>query len=288
MTSKDWKRQLRQQQTEAFERQQRAALKHQRRAEKALARMQQDTQDAALPVIRGALHCACLIHSTGYDWTYVDRLYNMIVRNLNRDVIFHVYTEESRAVPAHMTKHVLKEWPGQWGARKSWWYKIQLFNSNYYQGPLLYFDLDTVIVGRLDWITELPTKFLWAPKDYRYLWKPSHQGINSSVMWWDTTRFDWVWRDFDQANLGQIMRHYNGDQDYISEKVPPNNIRTFLPMSAMSWRWQVKDGGMNFKTRQYQNPNSGTHIDSRTSILVFHGSPKPHEVKDPVIENFWR
>jgi hypothetical protein len=288
MTSKDWKRQLRQQQTEAFERQQRAALKDQRRAEKALARMQQDTVELAPPAVRGALHCACLIHSNGYDWQYVDRLYSMITRNLNRDVIFHVYTEEFREVPSHMTKHVLQEWPGQWGARKSWWYKLQLFNSDYYQGPLLYFDLDTVIVGRLDWITELPTKFLWAPKDYRYLWKPAHQGINSSVMWWDTTRFDWLWRDFDQNSLAQIMRHYNGDQDYISEKIPPNSIRTFLPMTAMSWRWQVKDGGMNFKTRHYQNPNSGTHIDHRTSILVFHGSPKPHEVKDPVIQNFWR
>ena len=288
MTSKDFKRHLRQQQAEAYERQQRAAAKEQRRAEKALARMQQDTEDAAPPKIRGALHCACLIHSTGYDWTYVDRLYNMVSRNLNRDVIWHVYTEESRPVPQHMTKHVLKEWPGQWGARRSWWYKLQLFNSQYYQGPLLYFDLDTVIVGNLDWITQLPTKFLWAPRDYRYLWKPTHQGINSSVMWWDTTRFDWLWSDFDQTNLAQIMRHYNGDQDYISAKIPPNSLRTFLPMAAMSWRWQIKDGGMNFKTRQYQSPGSGSHVDHRTSILVFHGSPKPHEVEDPVIRNFWQ
>jgi len=287
MTSKDWKRQLRIQQAEMFARQQRAALKEQRRAEKAMARIRQETQDPP-PVVQGAVHCACLIHSTGYDWTYVERLYSMLQRNLNREVLFHVYTEESRPVPDHMQKHVLQEWPGQWGARKSWWYKLQLFNSDYYQGPLLYFDLDTVIVGNLDWITELPTRFLWAPKDYRYLWRPSHQGINSSVMWWDTTRYDWLYRDFDTRNLAQIMRHYNGDQDYISATVPANNIRHFLPMSAMSWRWQIKDGGMNFKTRAYQTPGTGTHLDSRTSILVFHGSPKPHEVDDPVIKNFWQ
>lgn len=289
MGDKDFKRRLRAEQAAELARQIKRQAKEQKRAEKALAVLREQEAEAAPPPQVGAIHCACLIHSSGYDWDYVDRLYNSVRRNLSREVIWHVYTEENRPVPPHMTKHVLEEWPGNWGPRKSWWYKLQLFNNAHYQGPMLYFDLDTVIVGRLDWITQLPLKFFWAPRDYRYLWRPSHQGINSSVMWWDTNRFEWLWREFDPGNINQIMRHYSGDQDYISEHIPHNSIRHFMPMNVMSWRWQCKDGGMNFKTRQYLEPGTGTRMDHKTSILVFHGSPKPHEVtSDPVINNFWR
>jgi hypothetical protein len=58
-------------------------------------------------------------------------------------------------------------------------------------------------------------------------------------------------------------------------------------MAAQSWRWQCKDGGMNFKNRNYYTPGSGTRIDPRTSILVFHGQPKPAEIEDEVVKNFW-
>jgi hypothetical protein len=60
----------------------------------------------------GVTDCACVIHSTGYSWDYVERLYRMLTRALPGGIRMHVYTEESRPVPAHMIKHVLHEWPG--------------------------------------------------------------------------------------------------------------------------------------------------------------------------------
>ena len=245
-------------------------------------------QAAELPDQTGPVHAACLIHSDGYSWDYVDRLYSMVTRNISRPVVFHVYTEHSRAVPSHMQKHELVEWPGTWGPRKSWWYKLQMFNADHHAGPMLYLDLDTVVVGKLDWVTKLPSHYLWAPRDYRHLWRPTHRGINSSMMWWDVTHFDWVWRQFNKLPIEQVMRSYQGDQDYISDVIPENSIRHMMPMTVMSWRWQVNDGGLNFKTRQPIHPGSGTRLYARTSVLVFHGSPKPHEVADPIIENFWQ
>ena len=52
------------------------------------------------------IDCACVIHSDVYSWRYVDTLYNMLVRNLSREVRLHVYTEQDRPVPDHMIKHV--------------------------------------------------------------------------------------------------------------------------------------------------------------------------------------
>jgi len=57
-----------------------------------------------------------------------------------------------------MIKHVLTEWPGVAGPKRSWWYKMQLFNNEHHQGDLLYFDLDTVIVRDISWIARLPTE----------------------------------------------------------------------------------------------------------------------------------
>jgi hypothetical protein len=32
--------------------------------------------------------CACVIHGTGYDWQYVEKLYNMLSRNLPNGIRF--------------------------------------------------------------------------------------------------------------------------------------------------------------------------------------------------------
>jgi hypothetical protein len=282
------KRLLREQQRLDLHRQLAVSEKAQKRAEKEQARLLETTTNAAGPELSGPVNIACLIHSDGYDWEYVERLYSMVRRNLSRPVVFHVYTEPDRHVPSHMIKHELIEWPGQWGMRKSWWYKLQIFNNEHFSGPMLYLDLDVVIVRSIDWLVKLPPNYLWAPKDYRVLWKATHRGINSSVMWWDVNHFAWVYEKFAKSDLNYLMKQYQGDQDYLSAVIPENSLRHTLPMTIMSWRWQVLDGGLNFKTRQPIKPGTGTNLDARTSILVFHGSPKPHEVSDPVIETFWQ
>jgi hypothetical protein len=54
-----------------------------------------------------------------------------------------------------------------------------------------------------------------------------------------------------------------------------------------SWRWQLKDGGYDFKTLKYKSPESGTVITDPVSVLVFHGDPKPHEIADPNVLQHW-
>ena len=238
--------------------------------------------------IGNELDCACVIHGHGYDWVYVEKLYNMLVRNSTRKIRFHVYTELERSVPPHMIKHVLTEWNGVTGPRKSWWYKMQLFNSEHHQGPLLYFDLDLVLVRNIDWIANLPTRYFWAIKDFRYLWRNNHAGINSSVMWWDTRKFNHIWQEFSTQNLDYICKKFHGDQDYISMHISNKERRTFEEKYIMSWRWQALDGGYDFKSRIFKQPNTGTKFDNETSILVFHGNPKPHETTDPEIIKYWQ
>lgn len=235
----------------------------------------------------GRIDCACVIHGSGYDWCYVERLYNMLCRHLTSEVRLHVYTEHDRSVPPHMVKHILEDW-GISGPKRSWWYKMQLFNPAHFAGNMLYFDLDVVIANSLDWIPEHPTDYLWTIRDFRYLQRRDTVTMNSSVMWFNVDRFAWIWDRFSQADFKATIKSYPGDQDYLGAVLDVNQRRFFDDFRFESYRWQCLDGGYDFAKRKHLKPNSGVKIQSGTSVVVFHGNPKPAQVHDPVIQQLWQ
>jgi hypothetical protein len=182
-----------------------------------------------------------------------------------------------------MIKHGLTDW-GFSGPKKSWWYKLQLFDPAYHAGPMLYFDLDTVIVKNIDWIWQQNLNYFWALRDFKYLWKPNHAGINSSIMWWDTRNYQHVWSQFDRQNS---IAKYRGDQDYISHAVSIDQRRFIDNQQVLSWRWQCLDGGYNFKKKQHHKPGTGTVIPPTASVLIFHGMPKPDQIQEDIIARHW-
>jgi hypothetical protein len=240
-----------------------------------------------MDISTGPIDCACVIHGDAYAWTYVERLYNMLSRHITPGIRLHVYTETDRPVPAPMIKHALTDW-GINGPKQSWWYKMQLFNSQHHAGSLLYFDLDVVIVKNIDWIWHNPAKFFWSINDFKHLWRPHHRGINSSIMWWDTRVFDYVWRNFKLTNLNNLIKQHKGDQDYLNVAINNNQLRFLDAENIKSWRWQCQDGGYDFKKRLFLQPGAGTQLTNNTSVLVFHGRPKPDQILDPVIVQHWR
>jgi len=232
------------------------------------------------------IDCACVIHGDAYPWIYVERLYNMLNRHLSCGIRLHVYTELERPVPAPMIKHVLPAW-GIHGPKRSWWYKINLFDTGQHAGPLLYFDLDTVIVANIDWICDLPLNYFWAVQDFKYLWRPNHLTINSSIMWWNTCQFDSVWTAFKQDNLSHIIKKYRGDQDYLNQVIDAKDVRFLDPARIKSWRWQCQDNGNSFRQPVFKSTNTTTLLEKDTDVLVFHGQPKPLDIQDPVLDLHW-
>jgi len=41
------------------------------------------------------------------------------------------------------------------------------------------------------------------------------------------------------------------------------------------------------RTRVYRRPDAGSVLDPETAVMIFHGSPKPHEVQDLVVQKLW-
>jgi hypothetical protein len=231
--------------------------------------------------------CACVIHGTGYEWLYVERLYNMLVKQIPQGIRFHVYTEHHRSVPPYMIKHCLDEWPGIGGAKRSWWYKMQLFNREHFNGPLLYLDLDVVVVRDLGWVTQCHTDYFWALRDFRYLQRKNISNINSSMMYVDIDKFGWIWDDFAKLNIDEVVKRWPGDQDYLGHVLNVNQRRLFEDQLFESYRWQVLDGGYDFQRRSHRQPGAGARIAGNTAVVVFHGQPKPHQLPPGELRTIW-
>lgn len=257
--------------------------KEQKRALKAQRQVQRTR--GQMPAV---VDVACVLHGRAYDWCYVERLYNMIHRHLPAAVRFHVWTEHDRSVPPHMIKHVLEEWPGVTGPKKSWWYKLQMFDPKHHAGDLLYFDLDTIIVGDISWIVQESTEQLWILRDFRYLQNPRMiYNVNSSVMWWNTNDMSYVWREFEKRGVTDVVKTYHGDQDLINALVPPHR-RQFLDQDRVaSWRWQIFDGGWDFRSRRSRAPGTGVSVNDQVSVVVLHGNPKPHQIDNDWVRAHW-
>ncbi len=231
---------------------------------------------------------ACVIHGNVYDFQYVTKLCSMISRNLDHPVRLNVLTEPSRSIPRNIIKHDLIEWPGVQGRRAAWWYKMQLFRPDLDLGQILYFDLDTVIIDDLNWILNLDLEFFWTIRDFKYLWRPHYNVINSSMMYFDRLHYQYVWDDFSSRDLSHIRTKYRGDQDYLTEVIESRHIRFIDAYRAQSWRWQILDGGLDVRTRQPRHPGKGPMITPGTSVVICHGNPKPHEINDSLIDLYWR
>lgn len=243
-----------------------------------------------MPVLNNdnpVVNCACVIHGSMYDWIYVEKLHSMLQRNFSYPIKLHVFTEHDRKVPGTMIKHELEAWPGIDGPKRAWWYKMQMFNPQHFSGQLLYFDLDVVIVKNLDWILDLDPSYFWGIRDFRYLWRQNWQGINSSMMYWNTDLFSNIWKNFTATPILDVTRRFPGDQDFLTASIPQEKLQFFDQNLIKSWRWQIDNGGINMKTRQSIMPGAGTVLPPSTCVVVFHGNPKQHMVELNSVTQCW-
>lgn len=215
----------------------------------------------------------------------MDKLYRGLVRNFSVPVRFHVYTEASRSIPDYMVRHVLDDYAIS-GPRKSWWYKMQLFDQTKFSGCLFYFDLDVIICGNLDWMRSLPKSKFCTIKDFTEIFQAKKSQMNSSVMYFDTELFGKIYQQF-ISQRDYVISRFRGDQDYLNRVISDDQKVFFDSGKIKSWRWQVDRGGIHPLTKHPLNLNQHS-IDAMTSIVVFHGDPKPHEIlHDEFVKKYW-
>jgi hypothetical protein len=108
-------------------------------------------------------------------------------------------------------------------------------------------------------------------------------------MFWNTDQYHWIWDTFVSYGPEQVIKQFRGDQDFLSELlIRESKFRYFESDQAVSWRWQALDGGYDMKKRRHLTPGTGTQVKKNTSFLIFHGNPKPHNIKDSVVQQHWQ
>ena len=191
---------------------------------------------------------------------YVNILFDMIRRNLaeGHPGRFVCFTNDAAGLDSGIA---VQELPS---GLNGWWNKLYLFKDGLFPDGdrILYFDLDTLIAGRLDEIAGYAGEFAILRDFYR------PDGWQSSVMAWKANTLGFLWYQFVSADYPDIQ---GGDQAWIEKYQGEADIlQDVYPNLFCSYKL------------------SGKRMPKKESVVCFHGVPRPHEVLDGWVPQVWK
>jgi len=191
------------------------------------------------------INVLCVLRSGGiYDAAWVARLQAGVAANLTVPHKFICLAD--MAVPCQRI-YLHHDWP-------TWWSKMELFRC---EGPALYFDLDTLIIGNIDDLARQAEA--WEFTVLRDFHRTT--SIGSGVMAWNVD----LWKLYEEfaAKPGEYMNkhRHRGDQHFIEEHAD---------MKKMA-HWQDRLPGqiVSYKADKCQE---GPPENAR--VVALHGEPK--------------
>lgn len=204
---------------------------------------------------------------------YVNILHDSVRRNLKEGTEgeFICFTDDPRGLDRGIVPRPLPR------GLNGWWNKLWLFSPGLFPvgDRILFFDLDTVITGRLDEITAYDGPFAIL-RDWL-----EPQIINSSVMAWPSGWGHGMWQGFENHGRPDYL---GGDQEWIRRCLEPDwLIPGYNTLGGPLVRLQdvFPDLFVSFKM-------SGGKIPDKASVCCFHGIPRPHEMTTGWVPEVWR
>jgi uncharacterized Rossmann fold enzyme len=203
----------------------------------------------------------------------VEVLYSMVRRNLQGDMRgrFTVFTDRPSAFENMAGVQTKLVPPGVTG----WWAKLFCFSPDAFPAGerVLYFDLDTVITGPLDEIAAYDGDFAILRDVYR------PKGLQSSVMAWQAGAMNYMWTDYVKNGYPQLT---GGDQEWIE------NVGYVKPIPAgRPTFWSILQDIFPGLFRSYKL-DCTDFVPKGTSVVFFHGLPRPHQVTTGWVPDVWR
>lgn len=226
----------------------------------------------------------CVKHGSKYSSLHVNRLYNMVMRNLTLPHNFICFTENPTDINSAIDIRSLPPYP-----IVGWWWKTYIFNKFHYNPTdiNLFFDLDMVIVKNIDhFIDYLPQEFVGL-RDVKRVFISDIENLGSAVMKWPACMYSDIWDKF--VTDPSISTRFRGDQDWIWY-LYSSSIKFFPDEWIRSYKWEIRSRqeiqgfGPTAQFKDIKNPT----IPSDTSVLAFHGYPQIDSVRDPVIVDNWK
>lgn len=230
------------------------------------------------------INIICVRVGTLYGPEYVERLYNMVSRNLSGNFKFYCITDDSTPIENVELIHIKNQ-----KYKKQWWHKVHLFDSTLgLEGRMLYFDLDVVIVNKLNRLIDSLGDDFYGIRDFNRKFNPRWNKLNSSVMSWMAGHHNHIFDKFKRESKSAQRLH--GDQDWIWQTAQ-HQIKFWPEPWIQSYKWEIRNRSellYRGNKRFFKETRDDVKIHKQCSVLVFHGEPKPHEVKDKIIVDNWK
>jgi uncharacterized Rossmann fold enzyme len=210
------------------------------------------------------LTVACVKVGWLYPAAYVNTLYDMVIRNLQAGFPgrFVCFTDDATGLdPAIQVREVPKDL-----SDRGWWAKLWLFSKDAFPegGRILYLDLDTVITGPLDHIAMCQSDFAMLRDPYQF----EGSTLNSGIMAWEAGMHSHIWENWNAAHRPNVQ---GGDQVWIAGSVKADVLQDLYPGRLRSYKVECRQ-----------------EIPKGTSIVFFHGHPRPHEVTSGWVPEVWK
>jgi len=255
----------------------RKRLKAEKKAEKALLEA-----NKTLPA-NVSVTILCVRFGNKYGREYVERLRNMVARHITIPYEFVCITDDNHPITG--VRSIVM--PDQ-GYPKKWWHKVHMFDQRLpLRGRILFFDLDVVIHHNID---KLATTFIndfLGIHDFNRKFHPSWQYLNSSVLAWNHGTQNHIWDQF-KSNPTEAQK-LQGDQDWIW-KVSKDRIKWWPKDWIQSYKWEIRRKDeliLQNGKRQFKTENHEVELPRECCVTVFHGDPKPQDVKDKFVVDNW-
>jgi len=230
-------------------------------------------------------YVACLKHGNKYSAEYVNKLYNMVKRNLTLPFEFVCFTENAQDLDPNIRVESLPRIKGVGG----WWYKPLFFDPNLnIKGTILFLDLDVIVFKNIDKLfTFAPGRFCII-RDFNRRNQSNWQKFNSSCFRLETGQHSQVYTKYIESPELH-SRKFHGDQDWIYHMVKTNF--TFFPDDWLqSYKWEMRNKAPMQRidgVRNFVSPGKPI-IKPDTAVAVFHGEPNPHNCVDPWCKENWK
>ena len=234
------------------------------------------------------LTVACVYRSGGqhYSTQYVEVLRNMVTRNLTLPHRFVCLSDVD--VPCERIP-LVNDWPGFWS-------KIELYKPGRFKGPVLYFDLDTVIHGNID---ALAVKAM--ESTFGCTSDPDGHHFNSSVVSF-TVDCSFIYEAFGET--GRWIQNYHHHVWFPLCRwrlFRPLGLRRFISLGS-SYGDQgfteaaLQEHGVPVVHLDDAVPGMISVYDKRapktseppSSVCLMMGRPKPREIESGWVPQHWR
>lgn len=226
----------------------------------------------------------CVRFGDRYGREYVERLRNMVARNLTIPYEFVCLTDDMHPIEGVRTIYQ----PNAQYVR-GWWHKVHMFDPSLpISGRILYFDLDIVIHNNIDkLVTNYANNFMGI-HDFNRKFHANWNSLNSSVLSWQHGTQNYIWEQF-KINPKEAMK-LPGDQDWIW-KLCKDKIRFWPKEWIQSYKWEIRrreELTMINGKRAFKDVDHSVLVHKECCVTVFHGDPKPQDVQDKFVVDNWR